>query len=231
MTFHTDVTDASTRVDPSHFTKTRSLRRQPFRVYGHVGKRILDIALVIVAAPVALVIVALFSPLIMRDGGSPFFTQERVGRRGQIFRIVKLRSMVKDAEARLETYLDSDPDRRREWEENQKLRGDPRITRVGQLMRKSSIDEVPQLWNVLKGDMSIVGPRPMMPEQRELYPGTAYYALRPGVTGLWQISARNLTSFADRAEFDSRYFRTLSLKTDLWIMMCTVKVVLRGTGC
>ena len=230
MTFHTDVSIPA-RGSILRIFKTRPLKRQPFRTYGHVGKRILDIVLVLVAAPIALLIVALFSPLIMRDGGSPFFTQARVGRRGQVFRIVKLRSMVKDAEARLETYLDADPERRREWDENQKLRDDPRITRVGHLMRKSSIDELPQLWNVLKGDMSIVGPRPMMPEQRALYPGTAYYALRPGITGLWQISARNETNFADRAEFDAQYFRTLSLKTDLWIMMCTARVVLRGTGC
>ena len=231
MTLHTDILTANTRVNPSNFNQERRSRRSPPRAYGHVGKRVLDIVLVLCAAPIALLVVALFCPLIMRDGGSPFFTQSRVGRRGRVFRMVKLRSMVKNAEARLESCLATDPERRREWDETQKLRHDPRITGVGQFIRKSSIDEIPQLWNVLKGDMSIVGPRPMMPDQRVLYPGTAYYALRPGVTGLWQISARNDTSFADRAEYDARYFRTLSLRTDLWIMMRTVRVVLRCTGC
>jgi lipopolysaccharide/colanic/teichoic acid biosynthesis glycosyltransferase len=207
------------------------LRRKPIRAYWHVGKRLLDIAIVLAAAPVALLIVGLFAPLIMLDGGSPFFSQERVGRRGRVFRMLKLRSMVKDAEGRLEAYLAADPERRREWDESQKLRHDPRITRVGRFMRKSSIDELPQLWNVLKGEMSIVGPRPMMPSQRSLYPGTAYYALRPGITGLWQIKARNASSFADRGAYDARYFRTLSLKTDLRIILQTAAVVLHGTGC
>mgnify|MGYP006442238579 CR=1 FL=1 len=231
MTLHTDVEMARTHADPSNFNQNRPLRRQPIRAYGHVGKRLLDIAIVVAAAPIALLVVALFCPLIMLDGGSPFFTQTRIGRRGRVFRMVKLRSMVRNAEDRLEAYLAADPERRREWNESQKLRHDPRITRVGHIIRKTSIDELPQLWNVLKGEMSIVGPRPMMPSQRPLYPGTVYYALRPGITGLWQVSARNESSFADRGEFDARYFRSVSLKTDLWIIMCTVKVVLRGTGC
>jgi len=231
MTANTSISLAGTRVDPSSFSQPRRTRRHSRRPYGHFGKRVLDIAFVLGVAPIALLVVALFIPLIMLDGGAPFFTQKRVGRRGRVFHVVKLRTMVTNAETRLESYLDADPDRRREWDAKQKLRHDPRITRVGRFLRKSSIDELPQLWNVLKGDMSIVGPRPMLPDQRALYPGTTYYALRPGITGLWQISARNDTSFADRAEFDARYFRSLSPGTDLWIMLCTVRVVLRGTGC
>ncbi len=155
-------------------------------------KRALDVALVLLAAPLALLIIVLFCPLIMLDGKSPFYTQPRVGRNGRIFRMWKLRSMVADADARLGAYLDANPERRREWDENQKLRDDPRITRVGRIIRKTSIDELPQLWNVLRGEMSMVGPRPMMPDQQAIYPGTAYYALRPGITGFWQTGRSSM---------------------------------------
>ena len=108
----------------------------------------------------------------------------------------------------------------------------PRVisTKVGRLIRKTSLDELPQLWNVLTGDMSLVGPRPMMPAQAPLYPGQAYYRLRPGLTGYWQISSRNESSFAERAGFDSRYAAELSLRTDVRVLFSTVRVVLRGTG-
>ena len=127
--------------------------------------------------------------------------------------------MVIDADQRLAAHLAADPALRAEWDETQKLKNDPRITAVGRLLRKTSLDELPQLWNVLKGDMSLVGPRPMMPEQRALYPGRAYYSMRPGLTGPWQVSDRNETSFAGRAEFDAAYARRMSLRTDLVILL------------
>ncbi len=139
--------------------------------------------------------------------------------------------MVSDADARLAEYLANDPQAKAEWDHAQKLKNDPRITRIGSFLRKTSLDELPQLWNVLKGDMSLVGPRPMMPRQQVLYPGTAYYALRPGITGTWQISDRNQCSFAARAEFDADYEQSLSFARDLHILLSTVGVVLRGTGC
>jgi lipopolysaccharide/colanic/teichoic acid biosynthesis glycosyltransferase len=139
--------------------------------------------------------------------------------------------MVMNADQKLEAHLAADPAARAEWDEMQKLRHDPRITRVGRLIRKSSLDELPQLLNVLMGDMSLVGPRPMMADQRALYPGRGYYDLRPGITGPWQVSERNATSFADRARFDDKYNQDLSLATDARILACTVKVVLRATGC
>ena len=111
-----------------------------------------------------------------------------------------------------------------------KIVADPRVTPVGRLIRRFSIDELPQLWNVLKGDMSLVGPRPMMAGQQVLYPGVAYYALRPGITGTWQISDRNETSFAARADFDAAYEETLSFMGDLHILAATFGVVLRATG-
>ena len=144
--------------------------------------------------------------------------------------MLKIRTMVANADAHLETYLAENPEARREWDEKQKLENDPRITRFGNILRKSSLDEMPQLWNVLKGEMSIVGPRPMMVDQQELYPGTDYYMLRPGVTGPWQISDRSQGSFAGRARFDAAYNKTLSLKNDLHILAGTAGVVLRCTG-
>ena len=199
-------------------------------LYRNGLKRALDVALVVASLPVILPIVLLLALLVMRDGYAPFYSQARVGRGGKIFRFWKLRTMVHDADARLAEYLDADPEARAEWDHSQKLKCDPRITRFGAFLRKSSLDELPQLWNVLRGDMSLVGPRPMMPDQQVLYPGRAYYLLRPGLTGLWQISDRNHTSFAARADFDAAYEETLSLTGDVHILAATVGVVLRGTG-
>jgi lipopolysaccharide/colanic/teichoic acid biosynthesis glycosyltransferase len=199
-------------------------------LYRGYVKRALDILAILLTAPVVLPAVLLLAMLIRRDGGAAFYSQDRVGRNGRIFRIWKLRSMVPDAEARLAAHLADDPAARAEWDHRQKLKNDPRITPIGRIIRKSSIDELPQLWNVLKGDMSLVGPRPMLPQQAALYPGRDYYRLRPGLTGFWQISSRNDASFADRAGYDSRYARRLSLLTDAAVLLATVRVVLRGTG-
>jgi lipopolysaccharide/colanic/teichoic acid biosynthesis glycosyltransferase len=139
--------------------------------------------------------------------------------------------MVPDAEERLAAHLEAHPAAAAEWGRTQKLRQDPRVTRLGRFLRRSSLDELPQLFNVLTGDMSLIGPRPMMVDQAPLYPGRAYYALRPGISGPWQVSERNATSFADRARFDDRYDRDLSLLTDLRLILATFRAVLRGTGC
>lgn len=200
--------------------------------YRRYAKRLLDLVIVGLAAPVALVIIALAAlGLVLREGGSPFYRQERIGLHGRVFGMWKLRTMVPDAEAVLGAYLAANPAARIEWDHHQKLKSDPRITRFGALLRKTSLDELPQLWNVVTGDMSIVGPRPMMRDQRVLYPGTEYYVMRPGITGLWQTSARNESSFHERAGFDQAYYRALSLRTDLAIIWRTFSVVLRGTGC
>jgi lipopolysaccharide/colanic/teichoic acid biosynthesis glycosyltransferase len=192
---------------------------------------VFDVLLVVLMAPVALPLILLLLIVVGRDGHSPLYRQHRVGRGGRIYSMLKIRTMVPDAETRLAAHLESDPEARQEWDSLQKLRRDPRVTRFGQFLRKSSLDELPQLWNVLKGDMSLVGPRPMMPDQAPLYPGEAYYRLRPGITGFWQISDRNNSTFAARAVHDTAYAGRVSLRTDLGVLFSTVGVVVRGTGC
>ncbi len=142
----------------------------------------------------------------------------------------KIRTMVSDSDERLARYLRENPAAREEWARNQKLRSDPRITPYGRFLRKTSLDELPQLWNVLTGDMSLIGPRPMMPHQRALYHGTSYYALRPGISGYWQVSDRNESEFKARVDFDDLYDRTVSLATDIRLLVKTAWVVVRGTG-
>lgn len=198
--------------------------------YGAIGKRLLDIVLVVLTAPLWLPLVAIFALLVSLDGHSPFYTQARVGRNGRVFRLFKLRSMVPDADARLEAYLAANPAARAEWNATQKLKNDPRITRMGRLIRKTSVDELPQLLNVLLGDMSLVGPRPFMVCQDHLYQGRSYYRMRPGLTGLWQVSDRNECTFVKRADYDEVYGRVMSLRTDVMVLWRTVAVVLRGTG-
>ena len=199
-------------------------------LYTGVFKRIVDILAVLASLPVSLPIVFILAILVIRDGAAPFYRQTRIGRGGRHYTMWKLRSMVHGAEEKLASHLAANEAARSEWETTQKLKADPRITPFGHFLRRSSLDELPQLWNVLKGDMSLVGPRPMMPDQAPLYPGEAYYALRPGITGLWQVSERNATAFADRAHYDTRYARDLSFVMDLRILVATVRVVLRGTG-
>ncbi len=198
--------------------------------YPGPGKRLFDILFVLVFAPALILIISLLAVLVATDGRSPFYTQKRVGLKGRIFRMYKLRSMVPDADEFLAGYLAENPDARAEWDRDQKLKNDPRVTWVGRLIRKTSLDELPQFFNVLKGDMSVVGPRPMLCQQQALYPGTEYYEMRPGITGYWQTSVRNESSFEQRAEYDRAYFFNLSLVTDLKIVLRTIRVVLRATG-
>lgn len=236
MTVHDQtIVDQAGRVkpvgSPLRFVgeQRRALRRKG--LYRNGVKRALDVTLVLLAAPVALPLILGFAlALLLLEGASPFYRQDRVGRDGKIYKMWKLRSMVPDAEARLAVHLAADPAARAEWHSTQKLKADPRVTPLGRLLRKSSMDELPQLWNVLRGDMSLVGPRPMMDGQQDLYPGIAYYTMRPGITGFWQVSKRNDSTFAERADFDDRYDREVSLATDLRLLAATVGVVLRATG-
>ena len=201
-----------------------------FGVYKSVIKRAMDLlAVALLAVPVCIV-VGILALIVARDGKSPFYIQKRLGRGGRVFSMVKLRSMVANADQILDAYLAENPEEAREWNEKQKLMNDPRITPVGKLIRKTSLDELPQLWNVLMGDMSLVGPRPIMVGQKTIYPSDAYYDLRPGITGPWQVSARNESSFAERADYDADYLDGLSLSKDARIMFQTVGVVVNATG-
>ncbi|EEW26710.1 sugar transferase [Rhodobacter ferrooxidans] len=221
------VTGASVRLDREAVVAASPRRKG---LYRNGFKRIFDVTAVVLAAPVIVPLVLGLALAVARDGGAPFYAQSRVGRGGRAFRMWKLRSMVSDADARMEGHLAANPEARLEWDETQKLKDDPRITPLGRFLRKASIDELPQLWNVLTGDMSLVGPRPMMLNQQEMYPGTAYYALRPGITGYWQTAGRNRTTFEARAGYDTAYEAELSLTTDLKVLARTIGVVVACTG-
>lgn len=199
-------------------------------VYRRYGKRILDLTIILASALITLPVIALLALGIVLTGQSPFYLQERVGLNGKIFRIWKLQTMVPNAKERLEDYLAANPAARIEWDSKQKLTNDPRITRFGNFLRKSSLDELPQVFNVLNGSMSIIGPRPMMPEQKDDYKGAAYFSMRPGMSGFWQVSDRNACDFAGRVNFDECYSDQMSLGTDLRVIGQTVAVMLRGTG-
>ncbi|MEL6952868.1 MAG: sugar transferase [Pseudomonadota bacterium] len=199
-------------------------------LYRNAFKRALDLALIVFVAPIWLPVILVGAFLAALDGHNPFYRQERVGRFGRTFWIWKLRTMVVNADAKLEAYLDANPEARAEWDATQKLKHDPRITLVGRILRKTSLDELPQLFNVLIGDMSLVGPRPMMVSQKDLYTGDGYYTVRPGLTGLWQVSDRNECRFIDRVSYDETYAAKMSFGMDLSILMRTVGVVVRGTG-
>ncbi len=220
------------KVVPCHPLTSASFagKRRAKGIYRTVVKRVLDVAAIVLAAPVVVPVVACLAVAVARDGSNPFYSQLRVGKDGKVFRMWKLRTMIPNAEAQLADLIARDPAVRAEWETQQKLRYDPRITPIGQVLRRSSLDELPQLWNVLTGSMSLVGPRPMMVGQQEIYPGTAYYALRPGITGYWQTAGRNRTTFEARAEYDTVYEESVALTTDLRILVRTVGVVVRGTG-
>ena len=207
-----------------------SRRRNKLTLYADVGKRALDIAFVILTAPLTIPLFLVLAFLISLEGISPFYLQKRVGKNGRIFKMLKFRTMVHDADETLKSYLDANPEARREWDHSQKLKNDPRITRIGRILRKCSLDELPQFWNVLLGDMSLVGPRPMMVDQATMYPGQSYYWLRPGISGLWQVNERNNSAFTARAAYDDKYFGNLSLSADCSILAKTLVVVFRGTG-
>jgi len=164
--------------------------------------------------------------------GPIFYTQERIGLHGRSFRFYKFRSMVENSEEVFNSFLDSDHEARAQWERYQKLDRDPRITWFGQFIRRTSLDELPQFWNVLRGDMSIVGPRPCMPKQKNLYGPHwgAYCAVRPGLTGLWQVSGRNRLTYGERVQLDAKYVEDWSFWLDIRILFRTISVVVTGSG-
>ena len=185
-------------------------------------------ALVFFAPLMCLVAIAVY----VQDGGPIFFAHRRIGLNGRTFYCLKFRSMAVDAQERLASLLAADPVARAEWERDHKLRIDPRITRVGAFLRKTSLDELPQLFNVLRGDMSLVGPRPIVEAEVARYGHRFrdYCAVKPGITGLWQVSGRNDTSYRTRVALDSVYARRRNLGLDIYILAVTVPAVLTRRG-
>jgi undecaprenyl-phosphate galactose phosphotransferase len=197
-----------------------------------ITKRCFDIVgallILLAAAPVMLVIAV----LVKLDGGPILFRHRRVGAGGVAFPCLKFRTMVVDAERALNNLLARDAAARAEWEAEFKLRKDPRITWLGRFLRKSSLDELPQLFNVIAGQMSLVGPRPIVYQEVARYSTKIadYYTCRPGITGLWQVSGRNDVSYDERVALDSRYARQWSFGQDLLILVQTIRVVLQRAG-
>jgi len=195
-------------------------------------KRVIDIigslALLVLFSPLFLIVALMVS----LDGGPVFYRHKRIGRDGKPFGCLKFRTMILGAEACLNEYLSYHPEQRREWEQDQKLAFDPRVTAIGNVLRRLSLDELPQLVNVLVGEMSLVGPRPVTEGELKHYgaAASAYLAVRPGLTGPWQVSGRNDVSYATRVAMDEAYVRNFSLWNDIVILLRTPGVVLSKKG-
>jgi exopolysaccharide production protein ExoY len=200
--------------------------------YARRWKRVFDLVLAVPLFVLLLPLMALLLCAVALDGANPLFGQERVGRGGRKFRCWKIRSMVPDASERLARLLAEDPAAAAEWAEHQKLDNDPRITRLGEVLRQTSLDELPQLWNVIVGEMSLVGPRPVLEEELARYGARSevYKSLTPGLTGPWQVTARNLVSYDERVRMDTSYARYHSLLGDLRLVLMTAVTVYQRTG-
>ena len=213
--------------------KTR-LRTQEDTIAYRILKRAVDIlgALVGIILLIPMTIGIYIANLIVGDNGPIFYSQNRIGKDGKIFKMYKFRSMVMGADEKLEKYLEENEEARKEYKINKKLKNDPRVTKIGMFIRKTSIDEFPQFVNVLKGDMSLVGPRPYLPREIDDM-GNAYpyiTAVKPGVTGLWQVRGRNDVTFKDRLNLDMEYFEKKSLLFETKILFWTVKSVVYKKG-
>jgi Undecaprenyl-phosphate galactose phosphotransferase WbaP len=207
--------------------------RQLLRPSARFVKRSIDLTLALLMAPLVALIVGIVTVLIRLDSPGPvFYGNERMGAGEKKFKVWKLRSMKVNGDEILARYLAQNPAETSEWLTNQKLRRDPRITRVGALIRKTSIDELPQLWNVISGQMSLVGPRPLLEHQVPLYGASfnLYKQVRPGITGLWQVSGRNQLAFHERVKLDKYFIQNWSVWLDLYILARTLAVVLTAKG-
>ncbi|WP_457567466.1 undecaprenyl-phosphate galactose phosphotransferase WbaP [Desulfurobacterium sp.] len=197
-------------------------------------KRLFDLTVSVVLLPVLIPIILIIALMIKLDSEGPvFFVHDRIGKDGKVIKVIKFRTMYKDARQRLEKLLAENEEVRKEWETYFKLKNDPRITRIGRFLRKTSLDELPQIFNVLKGDMSLVGPRPVVKEEIEKYYrdfAQYYYLVKPGITGLWQVSGRSDTDYDKRVRLDTWYVLNWSLWLDIIILVKTVKTVLKREG-
>jgi Undecaprenyl-phosphate galactose phosphotransferase WbaP len=196
------------------------------------AKRVLDIIGAIVLGVVFAPLMIVITLLMRRRGGEVIYRHRRVGRDGRMFECLKFRTMVPNADQVLRELLENNLELKAEWIRDHKLRNDPRITRIGRFLRRTSLDELPQLWNVLRGEMSLVGPRPVVREELLRYGRNirTYLAAKPGITGLWQVTGRNDTDYRRRVVLDTYYVRNQNLLLDLYILLKTTLVVLEGSG-
>jgi exopolysaccharide production protein ExoY len=211
-------------------SKPLGISREGSQPVGGIVKRLIDIFIATTALLLLLPVFAITALLVGISGRGPvIFGHMRVGYAGVPFMCFKFRTMVVDANAVLKAYLDQNPDAAREWQETRKLKYDPRVTPIGSFLRKLSLDELPQLWNVLKGDMSCVGPRPVTAEEFTRYGAHAitYLSARPGVTGLWQTTGRNTLHYDERVALDVAYVLNWSIWLDLKIILRTIPAVMR----
>ncbi len=206
----------------------------PERLFRYrVIKRGFDLGLVFLCLPVLLLLIASIAIVIrMTSPGPIFFSHRRIRRHGRFFSMWKFRTMCVNSAEVLENYLAANPAARAEWRKDHKLKQDPRVTRVGEFLRRTSLDELPQIWNVIAGSMSLVGPRPIVAAEVEKY--GAYFAdyclVKPGVTGLWQVSGRSRVSYPERVQLDRRYAHGWSLMGDLRILCRTLSSVANQDG-
>jgi Undecaprenyl-phosphate galactose phosphotransferase WbaP len=196
-------------------------------------KRFMDLAIVIFGGLLILPFLLIIALLVKLSSPGPvLYGHKRLGRNGEYFTAYKFRSMVMDAEERLQKLFETNPEIRKEWEKNHKLQNDPRVTFIGRFIRRTSIDEFPQLINILKGEMSLVGPRPIVDAEVSRY-GEDFgwiFSVRPGLTGMWQVSGRSETDYASRVLYDTYYLQSWSVWLDIWILFMTFGAVLRGKG-
>ncbi len=204
-----------------------------YRISSRTAKRAMDLALILLFSPLLVPILALCALMVRLSSAGPvFYSQERIGRGGRRFRAWKFRSMVLDADKVLTHHLAAKPELKAEWDRDHKLKNDPRITRAGKWLRKSSLDELPQIWNVFVGEMSLVGPRPIVEKEIKKYGRVfeMYQLVKPGITGLWQVSGRNNTTYDERLNFDRYYVQNWSCLLDIFILMRTIKTALFQEG-
>lgn len=217
------------RTKSQRFSGTATEKR---RAVSLGAKHLMDFVIAICLLPIIAPVIAVLYAMTRLDGGPGFFGHKRVGKDNNEFCCWKIRSMVPDAEAVLERHLCENPAAAAEWARDFKLANDPRITRLGRFLRQTSLDELPQIWNVLRGDMSFVGPRPVTRKEIEKYRGYewCYMSVKPGITGIWQISGRNDVDYDQRVQMDVDYVTSRSLFGDLLIMFRTAGTVLNRTG-
>ncbi|MHA0974015.1 undecaprenyl-phosphate galactose phosphotransferase WbaP [Enterobacter ludwigii] len=209
------------RVNNNLAKRTARLRKRLFDIFG-------SLSIIIITSPLLLYLYW----QVKKDGGPAIFGHERIGKAGKTFKCLKFRSMVMNSQEVLQNILATDPAAKAEWEKDFKLKNDPRITRVGRFIRRTSLDELPQLFNVLVGSMSLVGPRPIVQEELERYSESVEYYLmaKPGMTGLWQVSGRNDIDYETRVYFDAWYVKNWSMWNDIAILFKTINVVLKRDG-